>query len=210
MSRPPAQTAVSAHDDDIAETLLALLRLHPEGMSEHALLHALHAQRVAGFDVLCFDAPLALFRTHFRLFHHLYRLADKLVDQHRAQLHISPLCIRLEHSTSAPIHRPASSAQAPVMPDPLRSYYLDIRHLETTTPDALAAMLHRVRHLDRPRRPVQVRREALQVLGLNEGADRNTIRRRYRRLVQDHHPDRGGDTRRLQAINAAMEVLSEE
>jgi DnaJ-class molecular chaperone len=34
-----------------------------------------------------------------------------------------------------------------------------------------------------------------------------TIKHRYRQLVSRHHPDRGGNTARLQSINKAMEIL---
>ena len=33
------------------------------------------------------------------------------------------------------------------------------------------------------------------------------IKHRYRQLVSLHHPDRGGNTARLQSINKAMEIL---
>ncbi|MCO3066035.1 hypothetical protein FA243_29305, partial [Pseudomonas aeruginosa] len=33
------------------------------------------------------------------------------------------------------------------------------------------------------------------------------IKLRYRQLVSQHHPDRGGSTARLQSINKAMEIL---
>jgi DnaJ-class molecular chaperone len=35
-----------------------------------------------------------------------------------------------------------------------------------------------------------------------------TIKQRYRQLVSQHHPDRGGSTSRLQSINLAMEILA--
>ena len=41
-----------------------------------------------------------------------------------------------------------------------------------------------------------------------EGAvDYPAIKLRYRQLVSQHHPDRGGSTARLQSINKAMEIL---
>jgi len=38
-------------------------------------------------------------------------------------------------------------------------------------------------------------------------ADDDAILRQYRRLAMRHHPDRGGERARLQAINAAMAIL---
>lgn len=187
----------------IASALSAVLDAHPAGIAEHALLHQLQRQGVSGFEHLSFDDPMALFRIHFLLFHHLYRLADTLAIQRHVRLHISPLCIRLEPwplLATAPGHELAC-------PDPLRAYYLDLSQLAHTTPERLAAMLHRVRDLGRPPPGPQAQAEALRVLGLEVPLDAASLRRHYRRQVMACHPDRGGDTRRLQAINAAMQVL---
>ncbi|MFW6350362.1 MAG: J domain-containing protein, partial [Thiohalospira sp.] len=48
---------------------------------------------------------------------------------------------------------------------------------------------------------------ALRELALAADATRETIRRRYRELAMDHHPDRGGDAERFARINAAHAVL---
>ena len=88
--------------------------------------------------------------------------------------------------------------------DPLRDYYLDWSQLETTTQADVEEMLNHfwekyVRH-DR-------RAEALEVLELAADADEAAIRAQYRRLAMRHHPDRGGDTARLQLINEAADLL---
>ncbi len=46
------------------------------------------------------------------------------------------------------------------------------------------------------------------VLELANFASREEINKSYRRLVLIHHPDRGGDTRKMQDINIAYEFLS--
>ncbi len=51
------------------------------------------------------------------------------------------------------------------------------------------------------------RAEALAQLGLADPVDDDTVKRAYRRLAMEHHPDRGGDKERLQAINAAARLL---
>jgi len=43
-----------------------------------------------------------------------------------------------------------------------------------------------------------------ETLGVSVDADSETIRRRYRELAQEHHPDRGGDASRMSAINVAF------
>ena len=48
-------------------------------------------------------------------------------------------------------------------------------------------------------------------LGLEPGADRDTIERAYRRLIKHHHPDReGGDTARAADITRAYRELREQ
>jgi molecular chaperone DnaJ len=47
------------------------------------------------------------------------------------------------------------------------------------------------------------------VLGVHPEADTPTIRRAYRELARRHHPDFGGDTLQMIAINDAWHVLSD-
>ena len=46
-------------------------------------------------------------------------------------------------------------------------------------------------------------------LGVNENADATEIKRAYRKLASQHHPDRGGDTKRFQEIQGAYDTLSD-
>lgn len=48
-----------------------------------------------------------------------------------------------------------------------------------------------------------------QTLGINRTASPEEIKRAYRRLASQHHPDKGGDTQRFQAIQQAYDVLSD-
>ena len=45
------------------------------------------------------------------------------------------------------------------------------------------------------------------ILGLQNFASLNDIRRAYRRLALRHHPDRGGDAERMKELNQAYEYL---
>lgn len=53
------------------------------------------------------------------------------------------------------------------------------------------------------------RREALAELGLPPSADVAAVKRAYRRLVRDHHPDVGGDPAAFQRLQGAYEALAD-
>lgn len=168
----------------------------PEGLSEYALLNRLQAQ----LELFQGDRrdPVILFRQHFILFHCLYLLQQSLLEQGQASLIISPLEIRLLPFSDA------SRSQQLASPDSLRHYYLDLTQLDQTGREEVDALLARFwNHLGNQDR----RKEALQVLGLSDPVNDTQIQRRYRKLVMQHHPDRGGETSRLQMLNAAISTL---
>ncbi len=51
------------------------------------------------------------------------------------------------------------------------------------------------------------RAEALEILGLAEGADAEAIRAAHRRLMRNAHPDQGGSAWLAARINAARDLL---
>jgi curved DNA-binding protein CbpA len=50
---------------------------------------------------------------------------------------------------------------------------------------------------------------AYETLGVPKGASDEEIKRAYRKLAGQHHPDRGGDTARFQEIQSAYDTLSD-
>ena len=180
-----------------SQKLLQVLGQHPAGISEYELIKCLEADGHEDFDSKSLREPLTLFQTHFLLFHILYLLRDELFADGRYRLDINPLCIQLQ-----PLE--ASNAQALDTHDPLREYYLDLDNLKNTDAREVDALLGRfwMRFVSNDER-----RNALAQLELDDPVDWRTIKTRHRQLVTQHHPDRGGDKERLQAINAAVEVL---
>ena len=189
------------------EILLDILRLHPEGLSEYALLQRLRQDSRVGFKSERLDTSEDLFGTHFLLFHHLYVLRDELRAIQEGELEIHALNIRwrLPTADAGNTSDTPNTEGALACPDPLADYYRDLDNLAGTTRADVDRLLGqfwaRFGRYDR-------RTEALSVLELPAAADAASIQRQYRRLAMRHHPDRGGDPTRLQAINAAMAILA--
>ena len=173
-----------------------LLQQYPDGISEYELLQRLKEQGYFAFATTTPASPLVLFRMHFLLFHALYRLQLRGFEQGSEILRISPLNIRLcgYHAGETAITER----------DPLREYYLDLDNLADTSKTGVNELLDAfwrdfARHNGRA--------AALAELGLCDPVDEHTIKQAYRRLAMEHHPDRGGDRLRLQAINSAYATL---
>ena len=183
---------------DLAEQVLQLLQAAPDGLAEYALIQQLKAGHSSHLPNLPLTDKLVLFRTHFLLFNALYRLRDALWQQQTHLLQISPLCIQLLP------YQPGVAALSEH--DGLRDYYLNLGNLRDTderdVEHLLASFWTRM----------QGGEEKQAALGLFEldderHLDMTRIKHRYRQLVSQHHPDRGGSTERLQSINKAMEIL---
>lgn len=182
--------------DGLAGAVRQLLEQSPQGISEYELLSALRDQGFFDFLLPAPALPEQLFRAHFMLYHLLYRLRDELLTSRQAILQIEVLKIQLLP------YQAVTEALSSV--DHLRSYYLDLNNLEQTDAaqvyDMIAGFWRRLGKTDQ-------RDAALAELGLQDPVDDATIRQAYRRMVMQHHPDRGGADERLQAINAALAAL---
>ena len=51
-------------------------------------------------------------------------------------------------------------------------------------------------------------RNPYDILGVDRNADENTIKRAYRRLASQHHPDKGGSKEQFQEIQSAYDILT--
>ena len=49
-----------------------------------------------------------------------------------------------------------------------------------------------------------------EILGIEEQASQDDIKKAYRKLAIQHHPDKGGDENKFKEINEAYEVLGDE
>lgn len=183
--------------DTLLVRVYEILCENPGGMREYDLMRELDRLCVEGFGAAAFADHLSMFQSHFLLFHCLYVLRDRLHAQQAAGLDIHCLSVRLR-----PFRK--SAGGLPQQHDPLRDYYLDLNNLENTDAAKVARLMNsfwdRFIALDE-------RQQALQRLGLSDPVKYDDIKSRYRRLVMEHHPDRGGDHENLQLINEAMRTL---
>src|SRR6056297_3998383 len=101
--------------EQLYEPIVEILERFPKGLSEHELLRALTDEGFLGFNPELLSEDLALFQTHFFLFHVLYRLRDLLHEQQRYELEIFCLEIRLK-----PYRNAAAQGQGLAQIDPLR------------------------------------------------------------------------------------------
>ena len=184
----------------LEQACLALLRQHPDGISEYQLLKQLRDEEYALFPRLELDDHLGLFQSHFLLFHSLYRLRDRLHREQRGLLRISALLIELCD------YEAGDAALCEV--DPLRDYYLDLANLDETGEDEVVALLADFwRRLQLGESEPERVAAALAVLELEAAESFVQVKQQYRRLVMRHHPDRGGEGAKMHALNEALEIL---
>lgn len=194
---------------DLEAAVLTVLREHPDGLSEFALFAALAKAGFSAFEREVFADNLRMFRSHFVLFHVLYSMRDRLALACEGHLTIEAMRIRLSpwgsdgRASEGTSEHGGSDQRALAEHDPLRDYYLDLAHLETTEGELrtmLDAFWERFAADDR-------QADALRVFDLDARASWTDVKERHRALVFEHHPDRGGDEKKLAQINTAMRVL---
>lgn len=184
---------------DLPDQLHQLLCAAPEGLAEYVLIQQLRDRHCTQIPNLPLTDKLVLFRTHFLLFNALYRLRDRLWAAQSAYLHISPLNIQL---------RPYQAGSSEISEhDPLRDYYLDLSQLNDTDEQDVAKLLLSFWTRMHGSEEKQAALELFELADSEQALNLATIKHRYRQLVSQHHPDRGGSTARLQSINKAMEIL---
>lgn len=178
--------------------ILSLLQQHPEGITEYQIIKSLEEH--TAFEHIGDDYQLAIFQKHFMVMNALYQLQKRLYEEEQLFLDISPLKI---HLVSASLQ--ASSSQITEVDEAkLSEYYLDWDNYENTNKKDVEDMLESFWQLYISQ---DDRIAALDTLKLEEDADEETIKQRYRELAITHHPDKGGDANTFIRIRQAYETL---
>ncbi|NQD96524.1 molecular chaperone DnaJ, partial [Pseudomonas sp. CrR25] len=169
---------------DLPEQLQQLLLAAPAGLGEYQLIQQLKSGHCTHIPNLPLTDKLVLFRTHFLVFNALYQLRERLWSEQAGFLQISPLCIQL---------LPYQSGSAGLSErDPLRDYYLDLDNLRDTDERDVEKLLASFWTRMQGGEEKQAALELFELHGNQLPLDLATIKHRYRQLVSQHHPDRGG------------------
>ena len=176
--------------------LLKILEERDGGISEYELIRLLGERGHERFSGSCLGTEPELFRAHFILFNALYCIRQKIRERDQREIEITAVKIILYKSSKAKVGIQKA--------DPLAAYYLDTKNLKETTDDdvykLLASFWNRFQ-------VSSDKDQALALLALAEPVEPQTIRKRYRELAFEHHPDRGGSAEKLATINEAMDTL---
>ncbi len=185
-------------DNPLIIPILDILKQSGTAMSEHELIVQLR-QLLDTLPGRSASSQLALFQTHFMVMNALYQLQQSLVDEN-IYLYISPLKIYLQAASDT-----LSTAVADnTVDESLRHYYLDWDNMEQTSEQDVQSLLDGFwqYYLAEDKQA-----DAYKTLGVEVGADWGIVKKAYRRLIVDAHPDRGGDAAEFMAVREAYEVL---
>ncbi|MBN2382110.1 DnaJ domain-containing protein [bacterium] len=182
--------------ESLLEVVKQKLVESPGGISEYRLLKEL-MDLGDYFNTGIWTDNLRMFQAHFFLFHLLYLLRNRLRMNRRGDVHIH--CLKIE---LVPWKR--VDDRYPDRADPVQSYYLDLGNLTGTSASDVEHLLTTFWDLYSR---FENRDDALAVLDLVEPVTLAEIRSRYRCLVRQHHPDRGGDPARFREVKAAARIL---
>lgn len=182
--------------------ILHILKKHPEGIGEFEILQALKTQ-LPELKKIAKNANLLLFRQHFLIMNALYQLQFSLRQEGRLSLTISPMHIQLFSSKLTPLATRqdiGSHGEAK-----LAAYYLDWKEYEKTDEEdvsqLLASFYTRI-YLNDDR---DAALETLQIF--HKSPSKEEIKRQYRKLAHQAHPDHGGNTETFISLRQAYECL---
>ena len=200
----------------------AIDTLHEElekGISEYALISLLQAPPFSLFDKSCLSDQSTLFKTHFILFHCLYRLQKKYLMASKGYLEIHALRIQLNvfdgkhKATDDELSR--QNAVNVSEQDELAKYYLDWSNYKTTDKeiDTLRASFWerfvKGGHDNLANASSEDINAAKNQLAIPVGItlSRSVLKQYYRKALQLAHPDKGGCKERAQAVIASYKLL---
>lgn len=192
------------YKQQLLDALAKILPQHPLGIGEYDLLKILQQQPYQLFSVEGLADPLRLFQTHFMLFNALYQLKDQWQQRQTASLDILVTHIRF---------LPYQKGQAGLdKEDKLRAYYLDWQNFNNTSKQDVECLIESFWQsmsddIQKTQQTPEAVSRAYQCLLLPEPSNFIQVKRQYRKLQHQYHPDKGGDTLKAQQLEQAFSVL---
>lgn len=200
MSIDNVQEIISPLKDSI-ESILA----NGEKLSEYQLIQALQKSPYEILRVDAFSSDLAVFQTHFVVYHCLYLLQQELLQENIGYLYISALEIRIDKvRTKVPLEE---------VDIKLAAYYGDWENYQNTDETEVQALLNSFweRFVNTEKRHMasgMTVEQALEGLSLRElPQDEKALKRHYRKMLHQHHPDKGGSTQSSQKLVVSYDYL---
>ena len=230
-NQPDASEAYVLQAELLVDTLSTQKPLFQRGVSEYELIEILKKAPYHFFDDASLREPLMLFKTHFIVFHALYQLKRRWIEQGEGVLDIHTLNIKLNqesaHSDNNSAHSDNNSAHsdnykdkesqdkvgAITEADALAEYYLDWGNFEKADRKSVDALLnafwHRMASGNAHTFEQEDIADAHAVLGLpqDEHVSLSVLKRVYKKALQLVHPDKGGTQQEAQDVIHAYQLL---
>jgi DnaJ-domain-containing protein 1 len=194
-------TSIVLPDPKLLDAIRCILESSDKPFKEYDLIQTLNQQGWS-FQTSAVDS-LELFATHFVIYNALYHLQEEYWPERFLEISALSIVLCGNKSDKEPIA--GSSLPSAFQNDAkLRDYYLDSANLESASVDSVNQLL-----TDFWERYIADgdAAQAYKVLSLEPPVRITDLKKTYRALAMEHHPDRGGDKQRFQEINWAFGVL---
>ena len=223
-NQPDASEAYVLQAELLVDTLSTQKPLFQRGVSEYDLIDILKKAPYHFFDDASLREPLMLFKTHFIVFHALYQLKRRWIEQGEGVLDIHTLNIKLnqesahsdKNSTHGDNYKDKESQDkvgAITEADALAEYYLDWGNFEKADRKSVDALLnafwHRMASGNAHTFEQEDIADAHALLGLpqDEHVSLSVLKRVYKKALQLVHPDKGGTQQEAQDVIHAYQLL---
>ncbi|NKC20544.1 DNA-J related domain-containing protein [Pseudoalteromonas galatheae] len=151
------------------------------------------------------DENKNLFKRNFLIMNALYQLQQEVFAEGQ-YLHVEALNIYLS---------PHSGEHQLALDDPLRSYYLDWQHYETSGEEVSALLDNFWQRFafNGARRQIDIKADELNAIKtrwrLPNSYDRRVLSQCWRKLALTHHPDKSGDEETFKRLMNEYEILKQ-
>lgn len=223
-NQPDASEAYVLQAELLVDTLSTQKPLFQRGVSEYELIEILKKAPYHFFDDASLREPLMLFKTHFIVFHALYQLKRRWIEQGEGVLDIHTLNIKLnqesahsdKNSTHGDNYKDKESQDkvgAITEADALAEYYLDWGNFEKADRKSVDALLNafwqRMASGNAHTFEQEDIADAHALLGLphDEHVSLSVLKRVYKKALQLVHPDKGGTQQEAQDVIHAYQLL---